>query len=169
MSANARERLEEWITRKAQRILMMLPMRMAVGVAAALCIIAWSATLLYWGVLQDPVPVLDIVTKLLRPGPFKPGDFVVFERTFCVQYEPVPHSALRWITNDFKIELANQEIALGTGCGEFRGAFVVPAASLPGPHQYHYKVYYQINPIRRRGFEWPPINFDVISKEENSK
>lgn len=120
---------------------------------------------IYWLWFDHPKVFLQKSATILHDGPIHPGDTIVIDRDFCQLMMPIAHSAQRWISNTFTSYLTDHDIAGNIGCTHRQYWFELPLTTMPGEHEYHLSVNYQINPFRSLVVEWPPLKFDVVLKD----
>jgi hypothetical protein len=125
------------------------------------------ATLIYWKWLDNPiVRPTDIVT-VDNPNDIHPGGVLNFTRELCLTRDTVPNTAHRWLTNARVIDLVGAAQIAKVGCTTVKRSIQIPTFIELGPHEYHYKALYQINPIKQQTIEIKMFDFVVTADPNN--
>ena len=129
--------------------------------------IAGASPLIYWEWFDNPTIHPRDTVVVDNPHDIHPGGELNFTRDLCLTREAVQGTAHRWLTNAYVTDLVGASMQAEVGCAVLKRSIQIPANITLGPHQYHYKAIYQINPIKRETVENATFDFMVTADPAN--
>jgi hypothetical protein len=135
--------------------------------AIALLWIEGTSPLIYWEWFDNPVIHPKDIVVVDNPNDIHPGGSLDFTRDLCLTRESVQGTAHRWLTNAYVSDLVGASMQAEVGCSVLKRSIQIPANITLGPHEYHYKATYQINPIKQQTVENQTFDFMVTADPNN--
>jgi hypothetical protein len=128
--------------------------------------------IVYWELIDDPVPVVVNSVALLPDVPHRAGDTVTLHVDVCQNLPGVPGTGIRMIagpmvpsgdrTGGFMHFLNGNYIDPKIECTRHDRPVELPRDLAPGKYEYVFQGLYQVNPIKTRVFTQPPVAFEII-------